>query len=104
MIVHSDADPGTQVTVVMPVTHLCPFRDEVDNGAITILWVVGGASTFELHALRAYLDSWSDTQVSHEDLTSQVLDFLNSLDGPDVLEVESTWNTAGGEVTVSCST
>jgi len=33
-----------------PVTHLCPHRDEIDHGTVTITWVCEGR-TIELHSL-----------------------------------------------------
>lgn len=81
--------------------HMCPFVKEVDNGTITITWGTRGA-TLELHALRRYLDTFRDREISHEDLTDLIRTDLAGLSGLTNVRVETTWDTAGMEV--KCST
>lgn len=88
------------MTATSPIQHLCPFMDEVDNGTITINWVTGGA-TFELHALRAYLDAFKDLRISHEELTERIRRELSQAHGIDLLTVRTSWTTAGMEVRCS---
>ena len=90
------------MSTTAPVEHLCPFVDEVDYGTVTIVWFANG-STFELHALRTYLDGFKDSRLSHEELTDRVRHDLSVLPGVELIRVESTWETAGMEVRCSTS-
>lgn len=92
------ADP-VRVAVTFPVMHLCPFRDEVDEGRVQIAWTVAG-STLELHALAAWLDGFKGDRISHEDVTADIAEHLDGLPGIADVEVSTTWNTAGGSVEV----
>lgn len=100
LTVESAAD--VTMTVTAPVQHLCPFVDEVDDGTVTISWRVDGA-TFELHALAEYLRGYKDARLSHEDITDRIRHDLSAPPGVELLTVESTWTTAGVEVTCSTS-
>lgn len=51
--------------------HLCPIVQETDHGQLTVQWVTT-AVTLELHALAAYLRTWADTAITHEDLCQQI--------------------------------
>lgn len=95
-------EPGdVEVTATGPLIHLCPHRDEEDLGRVTVRWHCHG-STFELHALAEYLGGWEQTELSHELLTDRIAFDLGNLHGVRLLEVTTTWTTAGLEV--SCST
>lgn len=98
-VVPSKAD--VTITVTSPLRHLCPFVDEVDNGTVTITWRAKG-KTFELHSLRAYLDGWKDSEISHEDITDIIRRDLSVTPLIEIVEVRSAWDTAG--MAVSCST
>jgi NADPH-dependent 7-cyano-7-deazaguanine reductase QueF len=87
------------VTITAPIQHLCPFADEVDEGEVTVVFLVSDC-TFELHALAEYFNGFAETPISHEALTSRVFDELASLDGPEVVGVSSTWTTASMSVRV----
>jgi NADPH-dependent 7-cyano-7-deazaguanine reductase QueF len=95
----------TDATVTMRVKasirHLCPFVQEVDDGHVTVDWDTDGW-TFELHSLRAYLRSFTDREISHEDLTEEVRAELSSHHGIKGVTVTTTWRTAGMEI--NCST
>lgn len=88
-----------QLNVTANMRHLCPFVKEVDNGTITLSWIADGW-TFELHALRAYLGTFSDREISHEALTEEVRAELGGHHGISNVTVSSTWDTAGMEVRV----
>lgn len=92
-------DAQTTVTYRGPLVHLCPFVDEIDNGAVTITWTTAG-STLELHALTAWLDSFAADRVTHEALTEDIGDHLSGLPGITGVAVETRWSTAGAEVVV----
>lgn len=93
-------DNDVTVTVAGPLIHMCPFVNEIDHGNITITWKPSGR-TFELHSLRAYLNSWADSQVSHEAITDRVLHDLTATSGVTAVTVESHWwMTAGFAVQV----
>jgi NADPH-dependent 7-cyano-7-deazaguanine reductase QueF len=83
------------VRVTGPIRHLCPHRDEVDEGTISVEWNCDGVATYELHALAVYFASFATSTISHEELTQFIADELCA-------QVTTTWNTAGLEV--SCST
>lgn len=82
-----------------PLTHLCPFVPEVDEGTVTITWITAGA-TLELHALAAWLGDFAGDKVSHEDITVDIQAGLDELAGITNVEVVTRWSTAGGEVVV----
>lgn len=92
---------ASQVTAsyTAPLTHRCPFRDEIDEGAVTVTWTTTG-STLELHALAAWLDGFKDDRVSHEDLTDAIGDHLDALPGITGVEVVTEWATAGARVVI----
>ena len=95
------------VTATLPITHRCPFRDELDEGTVTVSWATTHHLTIELHSLAAFLAGFADLEISHEDITVRILDRLQSaaegrapFSVTDV-EVSTRWNTAGAEVVVT---
>lgn len=84
------------------IQHLCPFVNEVDNGTVTVHWAAVGW-TLELHSLRAYLNSFHDRVISHEELTEEIRAELSTHHGINEVRVTSTWRTAGMEVLCSTS-
>lgn len=87
---------GETVTVHTELCHLCPFRDEVDQGHITVSWLIDGY-TFELHDLAAYFATFGDMKISHEELTGRIAAEL----GGSVVNVTTHWQTAGMAIAVS---
>lgn len=84
------------VVVRGPVKKLCPYRNEVDEGTVTVTFSVSHRDDCrELHSLAGYLGSFEGASLSHEDFTRQVHADLAAL------SVESTWQTAG--LTVTCA-
>lgn len=79
-----------------PLVHLCPFKDEVDEGSVTITWECEG-KTFELHSLREYLDTFKDKHISHEHLMTLLKRDLD-VEGLTVVVISSRWGTAGMDV------
>lgn len=92
---------GGFVEVTAELRHLCPFVEEVDRGTVTLVWETLGA-TLELHALRAYLDLWAGVTISHEYLAEAIRADLAGTEGLRVLDVRTSWTTAG--MGVACST
>lgn len=92
----------TRLSAEANIQHLCPFVQEVDNGTLTVAWDADGW-TLELHALRAYFSTFSDREISHEELTSEVQAELSSHHGINNVSVTSNWRTAGMEITCSTS-
>lgn len=96
---------GLRVTATFPVTHRCPFRDELDEGTVTVSWTTTHHLTIELHSLAAYLTEFRDLAISHEDLTARLLDDLQSAGqgrspfSVTEVEVSTAWTTAGAAVT-----
>jgi len=82
------------LTISGPLTHLCPFVEEVDNGTVQITWRTRG-QTLELHALRAWLDTFQDQKISHEALTDAIRRRLTQLPGIGDVRVTTRWHTAG---------
>lgn len=93
---------GSEVTVqaTAPLTHRCPFRDEIDHGSVEIQWTTAG-NTFELHTLRAWLDNHAGLTVSHEDITRAIADDLAGRPGIRDVRVRTRWTTAGAGVVVA---
>lgn len=94
-------DNDVAVTVTSPLRHRCPFVDEVDDGTVTITWEPLG-STYELHSLAEYLHGFKDSEISHEAISDRIRHDLSAHLDIHVVSVETTWMTAGMEV--SCST
>lgn len=90
------------VTVRAELVHRCPHVDEIDHGTIAITWCPEGR-TFELHSLADYLSRWKDAALSHEQITDRIRADLSLADCLTVLSVETTWTTAGMEVTCATS-
>lgn len=88
-----------RVTITGPLRHLCPHVTEVDDGSVEVSWICAG-QTLELHALAAYLESFADERVSHEELTRQLRDELAGLQGIADVRVVTRWSTAGLAVRV----
>lgn len=82
------------VTVTADVRKRCPYKDEVDAGTLTLVLNVPEGDGPELHDLAAYLGSFSDHALSHEEFTRNIC-----LDLP-VIEAKTTWRTAGLSVEV----
>lgn len=98
-VVPVDAGTAVLVSVVAPVTHLCPHKDEVDEGEVRVSWYTGGGKTFELHALRAYLGTKDGTEISHEDFVALLETELSEELGSPVA-VSARFTTAGMAVVV----
>lgn len=98
----ADCSAPVYVEIGARITKLCPFKDEVDYGTVTIgYWVEG--KTLELHALRALLDTYSDKKMTHEDFVNKLAEELTvTLESPTA--VTSKWETAGLCVEVSTAT
>lgn len=79
--------------------HLCPFREEIDDGTVTVSWVTSHGVTFELHALADAIGAREGEEVSHERWTADLTARLAEVDVAD-LAVTSTWTTAGATITV----
>jgi NADPH-dependent 7-cyano-7-deazaguanine reductase QueF len=92
--------PGVRMTITSPIIHLCPFKDEVDTGSITVSWETHHG-TIELHSLRAFFDSYAESEISHEGLTDTIRRELNRIPSIKALSVATSWNTAGMSVAVS---
>ena len=95
-------EAAVRMETTASIQHMCPFVHEVDNGTITVAWETDGW-TFELHSLRAYLNSFQDREISHEDLTAEVEAELSGHYGIEAVSVSTTWRTAGMEVLCSTS-
>lgn len=96
-----ETEAEVTVVVTSALVHLCPHVEEVDYGTVKISWRTDG-KTIELHSLRAWLQSFSNVVVSHEQITDLVREDLAALDGIADVGVETSWRTAGMDV--SCST
>lgn len=97
MITSVPSVPGVSVTVTAPVRHLCPFKDEIDDGRLTLSWRTDH-STVELHSLRQFLGVFADARISHEEVVSEIWGAMNRVAGIRSVTVSTTWRTAGMEV------
>lgn len=95
------AEGHTHLSVKSSIQHMCPFKNEVDCGTITVAWQVDG-HTLELHSLREYFHSFIDREISHEELTDEIRAELSTHHGITDVTVSTRWHTAGMEV--ECST
>jgi NADPH-dependent 7-cyano-7-deazaguanine reductase QueF len=93
-----DAGAPALVTVTMPAFHMCPFKDEEDEGDLTVTWHAG-AQTVEIHSFAAWLHSLDQWRVSHEAFTYHVRETLESV-GVRVEAVTTRWDTGGATVEV----
>jgi NADPH-dependent 7-cyano-7-deazaguanine reductase QueF len=91
---------AVRVSASRQMVHLCPHKDEVDEGTATIAWTCVGA-TIELHSLARYLDAFEEASISHESLTETLRRDLSSLEGISEVEVATHWKTAGSHITVT---
>jgi len=94
-----DTPAPVEVEVSQAITHLCPFRNEVDRGVVTVKWFCDG-KTFELHELASYLDSFARREISHEELVADVVNDLSAYDGIRHVVASFTTETAGMDVRV----
>lgn len=97
MIAGVPSTPGVRVTVTAPIRHLCPFKDEIDDGELTLAWRTDH-STVELHSLRLFLGAFADARISHEEVVSEIWGAMNRVDGIRGVSVSTSWRTAGMEV------
>lgn len=101
-VVPSGLETATEtVTVTSEIRHLCPFKNEVDQGVVTVTFAAD-SRTFELHELAAYFRLFAGEKISHEALTDCIFDELTD-EGPRVLRVTTEWVTAGMRVVVERS-
>lgn len=94
-------EANVTLTATADIQHMCPFVHEVDNGSVTITWKAEGW-TIELHSLRAYLGTFHDREISHEELTEEIRAELNGRHGITIESVSTSWRTAG--MGIKCST
>lgn len=82
------------------VDHLCPFKDETDEGSVTIIWDCAG-DTVELHSLSLFLAAFAFEKISHEDLVGEIFARFEAL-APRVVirSVTARFTTAGIDVEV----
>ena len=92
-------DNYVTVTAFGPLRHMCPYKDEIDNGTVTITWRPDG-ETFELHALAEYLRGYEHSPVSHETITDRIQHDLSMITAVAAVRVETSWQTAGFRVRV----
>lgn len=85
-----------KVTVAGAVRHLCPYRDEMDEGTVELTFDVPAGDGPELHGLAAQID-YSEIRLSHEDMTRSLLELT------DAQRVVTRWHTAGLDVTCDLS-
>jgi NADPH-dependent 7-cyano-7-deazaguanine reductase QueF len=85
--------PGVRVEATGRIVHLCPHVDEVDEGTVTVAWTTT-THTVELHALRAYLDEWAGTRISHEHLVEGIRADLLSMSPITDVTVTAAFTTA----------
>lgn len=81
--------------MLSPVTHLCPFADEVDVGMIHVEYTPDPNDrddVIELWGLKDFLASFHDKKVTHEELTQAVAERYPGA------EVETWFRTAGVDV------
>lgn len=90
--------PGEAMLVAVgPATHLCPFTEETDTGTVTVMWSTTARLSLELHSLAAYLASFAEVEICHEDLVQRIYDELCET-GVDVIAVRWEGETAGLKV------
>lgn len=86
--------PAARMRVTARVQKLCPIKDEVDEGVVTLSYLTSSFGAFELHSLADYLATFADKHMTHEAFVSEVGGALG-------VHVVSTWETAGMRVTCS---
>lgn len=102
-VVKTSLADAVDVTVTGPLHHLCPYKDEADNGTVTIVWR-SESTTFELHSLATFLGYWRSKRISHEELADEIFEQLRHLSAkcaPNVRSVTACFTTAGMTVEVS---
>lgn len=92
MIEFIECEPVVTVHASMTMEHLCPVKDEIDTGEVTIQWTTNG-KTIELHSLAAWLDSFIDVRVTHEDLTDEIASTILGLASGAVVKVSVSFST-----------
>lgn len=102
MIRTVEVDGDTTVTAWGDLSHLCPYRDETDNGRVRVVWQTEG-QTIELHSLADYFASYADSRMSHEEITDRIRHDLSTILGLTLLMVTTEWDTAGLEVVCATS-
>lgn len=82
------------------VDHRCPFKDELDEGEVTIVWDCAGG-TVELHSLGLYLAGFAFEKISHEDLVGEIFAQFEAA-APQIVvrSVTARFTTAGIDVEV----
>ena len=101
LIAVADPSEGVSVTASTYFRHLCPHKDEADEGRVTVSWMVAD-KTIELHSLAAYFRGWASVKISNENLTTAICDDLAKA-GVYEITVKTTWQTAGMEITTEVS-
>jgi NADPH-dependent 7-cyano-7-deazaguanine reductase QueF len=79
-----------RITVTAQISHLCPFKDEIDIGHVRLVY----SEPTELAALAEYLRSFTDQVVTHEVLTQEIAKHTGA-------EVTTWWTTSGLHVEVT---
>lgn len=99
-----EMEDDVRLEVTAKAVHLCPHRDEVDEGTVVVAWSPYEA-TIELHSLCAYIESLADVRISHEGYVSKVReDVEEALAWRGAVVVSATFTTAGMRVFVTTDT
>lgn len=64
-------DGPMRIRLEFPTKKKCPFADEVDEVTVVIRYIAG-EKAIELHELAAYLSSFENTPLSHEDFAQAI--------------------------------
>lgn len=89
-----------RLSVTAEARHLCPFKDEVDQGTVTLEWTTAHGETVELHALAALIDRFAGVEISHEQWTAELVGAVSRGVRVAGLRVVSSWVTGGLTVEV----
>ena len=87
-----------RIVIKGAVRKMCPYKNEVDLGSVEFTFDITEGDGPELHELAATLAEFPDWSVSHEGFTRSLFDTWSTAG---LVRVETTWTTAGLDVTVT---
>jgi len=91
-----DCEVQVSMEASMRMLHLCPVKDETDDGTVKVCWMTNG-STIELHSLAEYLSEFATVAITHEDLVDQIAEDIAKVAKGSIQEISVSFTgfTAG---------
>lgn len=84
------------ISLAARLTCLCPVNTRRDYATVEVSYCPSVGAVIELESFAAYLSTFSERAVSHEDVAAEILSDLQELTQADDLTVRTRWEAVEG--------